>query len=165
MTNGGIRDSLGAAGRTDGACTVAISRTGISCLLYGGIQLRESYTRGDGGRRAIAIRGNVSRIATSITSSGGAAVAEIIVQDRGAKPYRARTQGTIEVDYHDRLGRLGIEAVAEDGRTVVLYLSLIEACGLSAGLRSEIGAASERIEERRISGNVYPVVRYNARRR
>lgn len=97
-------------------------------------------------------------------------MAELMVQDSdGRRAYRARVQRTIEVDYHDRLGRFGIEAVDVNGRTVVLYLSMIEACGLSAALRSEIGAASDAIQERAERGgkcgNGRASVRYNTERR
>lgn len=67
-------------------------------------------------------------------------MAEIVIQKAGARRVaREWTRQPIEVDYHDRLGRFEIEAVAEDGTTVILYLSILEACGLSAGLQSEIG--------------------------
>lgn len=67
-------------------------------------------------------------------------MAEIIIQQPGARRVaRGRTRQPIEADYHDGMGRFGIEAVSEDGTFVILYLSIIEAIGLSASLRSEIG--------------------------
>jgi hypothetical protein len=97
-------------------------------------------------------------------------VAEIMIQDSDARrTYRARLCQPIELDYHDGIGRFGIEAVAEDGRIVLLYLSMIEACGLSAAFRSEIGAASEAIAERSRRGyncgNAIRPIRYNSVRR
>lgn len=82
-------------------------------------------------------------------------LAEIIVQDDGdERPYRARTRQPIEIDYHDGLGRFGIEAVAEDGRRIVLYLSVLEACGISAALRSEIGRVADVATDDR-SGTIW----------
>lgn len=89
-------------------------------------------------------------------------MAEIVIQCAGATwAYRKPTRQQIEIDYHDRLGRFGIEAVADDGRIVVLYLSLAEARGMSAALRSEITAVTDRSERpspvatpRRLSGTM-----------
>ena len=97
-------------------------------------------------------------------------MAELVLQwHRFAAGDRRRIGQPIEIDYHDGLGRFGIEAVTEDGQAVVLYLSMIEACGLSAALRAEIGAASDRIATRRNggsnSGNGMRPIRYNQRRR
>ena len=93
-------------------------------------------------------------------------MADVLIQDAGAsRVYRARTTQPIEVDYHDGLGRFGIEAVTDDGRTVVLYLSMIEACGVSAALRTEIASASDAIERRADCGNDYRTIGYNGRRR
>lgn len=76
-------------------------------------------------------------------------MAEIVIQEtHGRWPYRARLPSPVEVDYHDGLGRFGIEAVADDGRIVILYLSMIEACGLSAALRSEIAYANDVVTDR-----------------
>lgn len=97
-------------------------------------------------------------------------MAEVILQwHRFAVGDKRQITERIEVDYHSGLGRFGIEAVTEDGQIIIVYLSMIEACGLSAALRSEIGAASDAIEGRARRGvkcgNAVPRKRYTTGRR